>query len=642
VFLDPTHLVVTHIGADASETLLTYGVDYTVATSEGGGTVTRVTPAASGESTRIDRYTPMLQPDTLQNQGALYPARVEAMVNRHTLIAQEIMGRGVLGGAVPTGGNAGQVLSRIGATGVGWLDELIRQDLASSDAGKGAALVVRKLPLAGSVTRSLYDISREAVSVKEFGAIGDGTSHPLSERYATLAEAQAQYAHATALTDEIDWCAWQAAINAQQSGLRSGNIYAPDGDYVTNRTLAATSSVTIRAVRSCARITKTTAGDILQGGAIKVEGLDFFHNGASGSCFVTTGDNSHLIGCGFVPGSTNTSAMVVAKHANVNIDGAVFVGSNAAQWCVDVVADTGNLCINGRIGNQTTMYGNCSGVRFRTGTGGRPEGWDVDAKIIVTGDCSVEVVDCLNVTIYGVLDQATNYGVKCSAPSAGRIEVLRVLCDYIATASGATTGKGVASSNTVAGGVIGLTVHGCHIELCGSGVVLDGTMTAFKVSHCHIEQISFVSIDYTGANSGTINHNTLLGTNTLLQLIDGTTGKDVSVIGNTLDRNGVVTYTPTNTANFEFHGNTGKKFAGWCSGTVVNASGTSSGGFNIPHGLAVTPSIGKISGAVVQTSGGYIDCGFKIISVDATNIRAELFYGTVTVGNLTLNLYASG
>lgn len=48
----------------------------------------------------------------------------------------------------------------------------------------------------------------------DFGAIGDGSSHPLSERYATLAAAQADYPHATALTQEIDWAAIQGAYNA--------------------------------------------------------------------------------------------------------------------------------------------------------------------------------------------------------------------------------------------------------------------------------------------------------------------------------------------------------------------------------------------------------------------------------------------
>lgn len=46
-----------------------------------------------------------------------------------------------------------------------------------------------------------------------FGAIGDGASHKLSERYSTLAQAKAVYPHAVSLDDEIDWCAVQALFD---------------------------------------------------------------------------------------------------------------------------------------------------------------------------------------------------------------------------------------------------------------------------------------------------------------------------------------------------------------------------------------------------------------------------------------------
>lgn len=67
-----------------------------------------------------------------------------------------------------------------------------------------------------------------------YGAIGDGTSHPLSERYATLAAAQVVYPHATALTQTIDWAAIQACSNAAAAGdvVHLGNgfdYYCNDG-----------------------------------------------------------------------------------------------------------------------------------------------------------------------------------------------------------------------------------------------------------------------------------------------------------------------------------------------------------------------------------------------------------------------------
>ena len=51
------------------------------------------------------------------------------------------------------------------------------------------------------------------VTPEQFGAIGDGTVHPLSERYTTLAAAKAVYPHVTALTQTIDWAACQGAEN---------------------------------------------------------------------------------------------------------------------------------------------------------------------------------------------------------------------------------------------------------------------------------------------------------------------------------------------------------------------------------------------------------------------------------------------
>lgn len=59
--------------------------------------------------------------------------------------------------------------------------------------------------------------------VDAYGAIGDGASHPLSTRYATLVAAQAVYPRASALTDEIDWCAIQKAIDSGKAVVNFSN-----------------------------------------------------------------------------------------------------------------------------------------------------------------------------------------------------------------------------------------------------------------------------------------------------------------------------------------------------------------------------------------------------------------------------------
>lgn len=71
------------------------------------------------------------------------------------------------------------------------------------DKGWEASFVVDKSGL------NQQQINNLTATPFHFGAIGDGTSHKLSERYTTLADAQAVYPHAVSLDDEIDWCAIQ-------------------------------------------------------------------------------------------------------------------------------------------------------------------------------------------------------------------------------------------------------------------------------------------------------------------------------------------------------------------------------------------------------------------------------------------------
>ena len=81
-----------------------------------------------------------------------------------------------------------------------------------------------------------------SINALDFGAIGDGTSHPLSEQFATLEAAQAVYPAAVALTDEIDWCAIKKAIAA----VVRGTVYlAFDGIYILHDTLHVPTNVTL-------------------------------------------------------------------------------------------------------------------------------------------------------------------------------------------------------------------------------------------------------------------------------------------------------------------------------------------------------------------------------------------------------------
>lgn len=78
----------------------------------------------------------------------------------------------------------------------------------------------------------------------DFGAIADGNPHPLSEKYSLLALAQVVYPHATSLTNEIDWCAIQGAIN--YFGTSEGIVDLGHGKYIINKDITRPRKVTLK------------------------------------------------------------------------------------------------------------------------------------------------------------------------------------------------------------------------------------------------------------------------------------------------------------------------------------------------------------------------------------------------------------
>lgn len=96
-------------------------------------------------------------------------------------------------------------------------------------ASAGAALIGFLRNELGSVSRTVEEVLQDRASVRDFGAIGDGTLHTVAEwiipgalgRFANLAALQVEYPHVTATTESIDWAAIQAAVNA------SRNVYIP-------------------------------------------------------------------------------------------------------------------------------------------------------------------------------------------------------------------------------------------------------------------------------------------------------------------------------------------------------------------------------------------------------------------------------
>lgn len=172
----------TAIGAD---TVLTPGSGYTAAlnadqNTNPGGTVTLPSALASGYSLTITSSLAYLQPTDLTNQGGFYPRVITNALDRLTIFCQQLyeqIGRALkVSVSTPAGVTttlpppvAGNVLGwDAGATGlanyaVGGTPGVAASDLASQDAGRGAALVgwsaLASYPR-GTVGRAAADAAR--------------------------------------------------------------------------------------------------------------------------------------------------------------------------------------------------------------------------------------------------------------------------------------------------------------------------------------------------------------------------------------------------------------------------------------------------------------------------------------------------
>lgn len=108
------------------------------------------------------------------------------------------------------------------------------QDSLASE--QGTSRIGHKSPMAASIERSLQLKLADVINIKDFGAIGDGQLHPLSEKFSTLTAAQMVYPFVTSLSQSQDYAGTQAAINAAKVGYA---VFAPSGKYAINSPLVA-------------------------------------------------------------------------------------------------------------------------------------------------------------------------------------------------------------------------------------------------------------------------------------------------------------------------------------------------------------------------------------------------------------------
>lgn len=181
--------------------------------------------------------------------SALQPSDIGATVQGQDVTLQELADLapgpdgsvlGFVGGSlVATASGAGDMLSSVyDPSGVAANvydlanavdDSLTNQKVstpASADLGISAAKISFVQRGSISFARILQDRIQDTIHATDFALgqnINDGASRPLSGFFGTLAEAQAAYPHATALTDELAWAACQAAVTVAEANTYGGS-----------------------------------------------------------------------------------------------------------------------------------------------------------------------------------------------------------------------------------------------------------------------------------------------------------------------------------------------------------------------------------------------------------------------------------
>lgn len=125
-------------------------------------------------------------------------------------------------------------------------------DMTGWIAVDSSVYIKTKNPIAAPLDRAIQNRFDEEVSIKDFGAIGDGTLHTLQEwvdsgKFGGLAAIQAAFPFVTSLSQSIDWCATQYCVK------NSPNVFCPKGNYVLSDVVKTNHATTPRDIGVNAR-----------------------------------------------------------------------------------------------------------------------------------------------------------------------------------------------------------------------------------------------------------------------------------------------------------------------------------------------------------------------------------------------------
>ncbi|MGL4265156.1 MAG: hypothetical protein ACRCTX_26330 [Afipia sp.] len=217
-------ILVVRADDTGAETVLTLNSDYNVGLnanqdSNPGGSVTLPAALASTLTLTITSAVQNLQPTDLTNNGAFFPKVLNTTFDRIVIQIQQLaesLGRSLKTSVSTPDGVDPTLPTPVPYQLIGWnatgtglqntdptYSTALATDLASSSAGKGSKLVRFIQRMTGAVSRWVEDKLSETVSVKDFGAVGDGVTNDAAAVATAVAAGVAYVPPGTTKTDSL-------------------------------------------------------------------------------------------------------------------------------------------------------------------------------------------------------------------------------------------------------------------------------------------------------------------------------------------------------------------------------------------------------------------------------------------------------
>lgn len=606
-----------------------------------GGSVTYPlsgSPIASGTTLTILRTVPYSQTTSLINQGGFYPDVLEIALDFAEMQIQQVaqqVGNSIQAPAVDSAPVMILPAAAVRANGVLAFDQngnvaIINKNpsfFTSLSASSGSSLVGFIQSGTGAVARTVQSKERDIVSVKDFGAVGDGVTDD---------------------TTAIQNAATQAATFGGGAIL----YFPPSSGFYK-----ITAPISITAAMRIIGSGQYTSGLICIGvngfnlatGALRVsiESISIYR-----SVRYTLGAPNTNAGINIIGTSGTHSTGIILR--DVYIDGfqqavlgayvyASLFDNVRAAFCKHGLWMTGTSVNNNVIANQFDISNNDgTGISIGDGTGSS-EGWIISDTVIFGGNTGVQLNGGNNNKVRGcIIDTFTNVGILTTNLGTAAATNNRITDNYIGSAS-ANHGIRLFNSQATAQSY-GNYVAGNEITAVGgsltNGILADGSQESNNIITSNNIKATTRDINIQNGSNWVIHGNQMSGggfATTVNVTYNDNLGVNNTSINFLSDVSGLYTPTITNVTNLT------SSAAYVCQysrkGSVVTVSGkvdmNPTSAANTALGISLPiPSVFTLQNDLggVAFSPAVAGMGAGIFA-DTANARAQLQFIDVTTGN---------